>query len=274
MPRMKIQRYSFVLLLTLALSCTFSSATEVVKFGVNESPPCWSVKLPHGGMCGQILQAISREIGLESRIDFYPLSRLIEDDGNNDVGNPPFYMRNQDFAAIVPIAIYYVSYFYYDPGHKKTISLHNVADLRGYRIGVLKGALTDRAFLTREGIKVEESYSHESLFKKLQLGRIDLCVETDMGGRDAIKKLFPKEVGNFVGVLIPKSASPIALMLDKHQPNAIALGKQYREGLRRIIKNGTYQKILDQYYGIAQIPPDLFDELRRFDRLYSFETDN
>lgn len=264
--------YISSVLLALALLCAFPASAEAIRFGANESPPCWSASLPQSGMCGQIVQAISREMGLETRIEFFPLSRLIEDDTNNDLGNPAFFMINQDFAAIIPIVIYHVAYFYYDPDHKKKINLRNLNDLKGYRVGILKGTLIERDFLTKAGIVFEESYSQESLFKKLQLGRIDLCVETDLAGHEIIKKQFPQEAGNFGSIVIPRSASPIAMMLDKSQSNAKSLGRQYREGLKRIIKNGTYQKILDQHFGAGQTPSDWYDELRRYERLYDLDT--
>lgn len=264
---------SFVALLLSALSlCPLAARAEAIQFGANESPPCWSARLRDNGMCGEIVQAISKEMGLTTTIGVFPLNRLIEDDSNNDLGNPLFYMANQDFAAIIPIAIYHVAYFYYAPKHKRKIILRNLNNLKGYKIGVLKGALVEREPFTKAGITFEESYSQESMFKKLKLGRIDLCIELELTGREAIKKLFPAEADNFKSIVIPDSAHPVAMMIDKRYPNARALGRQYREGLRRIIKNGTYQKILDAQYGAGNTPPHWFEELRRFGRLYHFDT--
>lgn len=271
LPIKKLLFSSFVLLLSALALCPLAARAETVLFGANESPPCWSARHRDNGMCGQIVQAISKEMGLATTIGFFPLSRLIEDDSNNDLGNPVFYMANQDFAAIIPIAIYHVAYFYYAPNHKQKIILRNLNDLKGYRIGVLKGTLAERESFSKAGITFEESYSQESLFKKLKLGRIDLCVELELTGREVIKRIFPEEAGNFKNIVIPNSASPVAMMIDKRYPNAKALGRQYREGLRRIIKNGTYQKILDGQYGAGNTPPDWFDELYRFERLYNFD---
>jgi len=100
--------------------------------------------LSGNGLCGEIVHAISAAAGLKSEIKFSPLKRLISDDGNNDLGNPVFYMRNQSFAAIIPIAIYKVSFVYYRPHHKQEITINNFDDLKKYKIGVLKGTLEDR----------------------------------------------------------------------------------------------------------------------------------
>lgn len=258
------------LLLSALTLCPLAARAEAVKFGANESPPCWSAQHRYNGMCGQIVQAISEEMGLTTTIEFFPLSRLIGDDSNNDLGNPAFFMPNQDFAAIIPIAVTHAAYFYYAPNRKHKVVLRNLNDLKGYRIGVLKGALVEREPFSKAGITFEESYTQESLFNKLKLGRIDLCVELELTGRAVIKKLFPEEAGNFKNIVIPDSANPIAMMIDKRYPDAQALGRRYREGLRRIIKNGTYQKILDEQYGTGNTPPDWFKELRRFGRLYNF----
>ena len=201
----------------------------------------------------------------------FALQRLIEDDTNNDLGNPQFYMANQDFAAIIPIAIYYVSYFYYRPNHTEEISIQHFEDIKGHTIGILKGTIADRTYFNQRNIVFEESYSQDSLFKKLKLGRIDLSVEIDLVGLTTIKRLFPEELDNFGSILFSKSATPIAILLSEDYPNAQEIAEKYREGLKRIIKNGTYQTILEKYYGEGGIPSNWFKELQRYKFFYDFE---
>jgi len=200
------------------------------------------------------------------------LQRLIEDNANNDLGNPVLYMPYQEFAVIIPIAVYRAAFYYYKPHHQETPSIRGVEDLADLRIGILQGTLLDRAYFKRLGIKFEESHSQQSLFKKLRLGRLDLVIEIDQVGEAVIQKLFPAEADAFGAVPLEHSASPIAIMLAEQQSGGAAIAADYRRGLNRIIEDGTYQEILERYYTPDQLPADWRQQLQRFTRLYDFES--
>ena len=245
--------------------------TAIIQFGANESSPYWSPSLAHNGMVGEILHAISKAAGLSSQIEFAPLSRLIQDESNNDLGNPAFYMAEQTYAVIIPIAVYYDALFFYRKDSDPIRTFTRLNELAGYRLGALKGTVSGRADFERYGIFLEESYSQASLFKKLKLGRIDICIEIDLVGKDVIAKLLPDETANFSSVLISGSAQPLAIMLDSEQENAKELGKRYRQGLSQIIESGEYQAIIEKYYGADHVPPSWYIELEKYDLLYSYE---
>lgn len=255
-----------ILLLYLTLNILHAEQ-ETVVFQVNESSPIWSEKLPLGGMGSEIVQAISKEMGMKTSIEFIPLKRLIADTRNNDIGNPLFYMNNQEFAAIIPIALSYSSFFTYNNDVKKVLSN---TESKVKRIGILKGTLTKIGISEQLGF-FEESYSQESLFKKLKAKRLDLVVELNLVGLEMIKNLFPNEVEYFDANIIPKSDSAISLMIDINYPNAKAIGLRYQEGLERIIKKGVYQKILEKYYGKTSIPSTLYTDLSKFKAIYSID---
>lgn len=241
---------------------------DSVVLGANDSLPYWSKKLPNNGFGGELIDAISQAGGLESVIEFMPLKRLIEGTTGNDLGNPVFYMDNQEFAAIIPIAISQVALYYYDPTHEKKVKFNSLKDLQGFRIGALSGTVTNRAMFERMGILFETSYSQESLFKKLHHGRLDFVLELDLVGQQTIEKTFPAEKQNFMAMALPKSVSPIAIMLDKNYPNVDNIAARYRQGLAKIIKNGRYNEILNKQYFSQEPPASWFKELDRFTRLY------
>ncbi|MES0370927.1 MAG: transporter substrate-binding domain-containing protein [Mariprofundaceae bacterium] len=247
-----------------------SAEGDIVNLEANESPPYWSASLPYNGMAGEIVHAISQEAGLVSNIHYKPLKRLIEDDNNNDLGNPAFYMRNQDFAAVVPIAVYYVSIFYYKEKFREPIRVKSMADLKGYRVGVLKGTVVSKAAFERSGVQFEESYTQASLFKKLKRGRIDLCVEIDLVGHQVIRNLFPDEIDAFEEIKLVGSASPIAIMVAQNSANPAKLGERYSQGLKRIIESGKYNKILESYYDKGHVPEGWFHQLKKFQQIYNF----
>ena len=127
--------------------------------------------------------------------------------------------------------------------------------------------MQDKKLLEKAGIYLEVSYSQESLFKKLHYGRLDFVLEIDLIGQQMIKKLFPNQEKDFMAVPLPRSISPIAIMIDKNYPNAQFIAQRYRKGLDTIIKNGQYSEIIAKY---SQQKPstDWFKELARFTQLY------
>jgi ABC-type amino acid transport substrate-binding protein len=86
-----------------------------------------------------------------------------------------------------------------------------------------------------------------------------------------IRELFPEEAGNFAAINIPRSVTPIAIMLAEKYPRAKELAKKYRKGLRIITENGTYQEILEKYYGRDRIPVNWFSNLARFADMYDIK---
>jgi len=252
------------------LSLLPATAAEVVRLDANESPPYWSASMPGQGMCGELVQAIARASGIELAIQFKPLNRMIEDDANNDLGNPAFFMRNQEFAAIIPIAVYHVSVFRYQPNHQKPLIIRSLEDIKGFRVGVLKGTLVDRSYFASAGIRVEESYSQASLFRKLHKGRIDMIVDIDLSGHHMIHDLFPDEVDAFAVDIIEKSESPIAILLSLQLADGSKVAKHLREGLERIKASGEYQAIVEKYYASGSLPGHYMAELALFSFLYQF----
>jgi len=261
-----------VLCLFLSLA-SWTSAAETIHFGANESPPYWSSIMPKQGLCGEILQALSAEAGLNAEVTFKPLKRLIENTHNNDLGNPVFYIKEQDFAGIIPIALYQASFYYYQPNHLEKITLNKLTDLKQYKIGILSGSLIDQQTFERAGIQFKTSYSQASIFKKLKLGRIDLAIEIDFIAEQMIKQLYPMQRQDFAHISITHKPEAIAIMINEEMPGAKQIALRYRKALKNIIADGRYQAILTKYYQGIAMPNNWYEELARYDRLYNFDLD-
>ncbi|MBA3025384.1 MAG: amino acid ABC transporter substrate-binding protein [Sulfurimonas sp.] len=269
---------TFALLFGLALNAQNSNTLSIV-LEANEAPPFWSKTLAHNGMGGEIIYEISKAAGINTSIVFKPLSRLIEDDTNNDLGNPAFYIVNQDFKEIIPIALYYASFYSYAKNHKndgnrsKDFQITSFDELKGKKIGLLKGTLIDHSYFENKGILFEQSYSQESLFKKLRLGRLDYVIEINLVAQEVIKKLYPSELDNFIHSNM-NTSHPIAIMLANEQPNAHEIAKKYKKGLDEIIANGIYRKIVEKYYSQEPFPENWLEDLQRYTQLYTLQEDD
>jgi len=260
------------LALLLWLAPSPAGASDTLHLDANESPPIWSASMPNGGMGGEIIQAIAKAADLHIVIDFKPLQRMIEDDTNNDLGNPYFFLHNQSFAAIIPIAIYHVSIFSYTAPSQtpRSLDIHTLQDLKGYKVGILKGTLVNRSAFERAGVVFEESYSPQSMFKKLAKGRIDLVIETHVVGRQIIRDLFPDAQEHFHSTTLPHSASPIAIHIATQQPHAHRIADALKRGLQQIRASGEYGKII-QHYDSDPVSIDYNEELDRFSHLYHMQ---
>lgn len=237
----------------------------------NESPPYWSKNMPMNGFCGAIVAELASVSGVEANIQYKPLKRMIEEDENNDLGNPSFFLTNQDFTSIIPIAVYHVALFQYLPNHSQRIHVRTLSDMKGYKVGMLKGTLVDRSSFVNAGIIIDESYSQESLFKKLQKGRLDFVIEAELVGQTTIHQLFADEHQKFTFDILPKSAAPIAILISKQQVDAKDISNALRRGLEQIRENGRYAEIQNKYYPDFTIPRHYFKELNRFSIIYQEE---
>lgn len=250
-------------MLVLVNSFTAFADEQIVEFSSSETPPFWSENLPEDGMAGAMLHAISREIGVKSVIKYIPMERIRKKLTSNHVGNPEIFV-GQKFSAVVTIAIFRTAFFYYAPNQKKEIIYKGLDDIKGYTLGIIRGTLENVSFLHEKGIKVEPSSSEIPLIKKLKYGRIDLCSMVKLTGIYTIEKIFPEDAENFVNFDIKGSVRPITIMIDNNYPGGKELGEKYSNGLKRIIASGTYNEILEKYYGRGNIPRDWFMQLEKF----------
>ena len=272
-PALFLLRNLTALLLMSTSSLVYASGLSVV-LNTNESPPFWSQTMPHQGFCGEIIEALSKRSGVQTTITFVPLTRMISDDSNNDLGNPSFFLGNQDFAAIIPIAVYHISMFQYLPNHKQKLEVQSLADLKGYRVGMLKGTLVDRSAFLRADIALEESYSQDSLFKKLRKGRLDFVIEIDLVGNSLIEQLFKQESSQFNHDTLTKFEAPIAILISTQQPHAQAIASAFRSALEEIIRDGTYDTILNKYYSDNDlVPASYIKQLKRFSVMYQEQSE-
>ncbi len=249
----------------LLLQATSAAADEVV-FESTDTPPYWSASLQGGGVGGAMLQLLSRNAGIRYSLEYLPVKRYRNSVAPYIVGDPDILI-NQTPRAVFPIGLFRSAFFYYKP-HHDVIEFHSLADLKGHRLGVLRGTLEDSRYFETHGIGVEESDSAESLLRMLKRGRIDFCILVDGTGRYTIEKLFGAERDNFAYQTIPGSERPIALMVDLGTPDGRAVAGRYRQVLDSTLKSPEYRGILEDFYGRNKVPSDRAELLNRFVQYY------
>lgn len=250
----------------LSFSADFAQAEPIV-FQSTDTPPYWSAQLPGNGLGGEILKLISDEAGVEHVIDYLPVKRFRQSHASYIVGDPDVLLV-QKHRAILPIAVFRSAFFYYKPLHD-VIEYHSLRDLKGHTLGVLRGTIEDKEIFVRNGIKVEESDSDESLLRKLQRGRIDFCIMVVGAGNYAVEKLFPQERDNFVQAIIPGMDRPIAILVDTEVAEGKVIAQRYRQVLDKTLHSQKYRDILERFYGKNAIPAGRDEQLDKFIQSYS-----
>lgn len=139
--------------------------------------------------------------------------------------------------------------FAYGPdGGKKPIPFEELADLKGYRIGVTLGYFYEKT-LKDAGLDVVSVAAEDQSFLMLQKGRVDLAPLGEASGWYRIKKLFPpEEVAKFHTLAKPlPSGGAVYLMTSKRYPETRNLLERFNQALAKTRERGTYRKLFERY---------------------------
>ena len=101
------------------------------------------------------------------------------------------------------------------------------------------------------GLVVDKTSKHENNINKLHARRVDLIYTLDLTAISLIEKLFPGQSALFEVFEYQLSAAD--LIVRKKGPGEKLL-QVFRTGLKMIIENDTYHKIMEQSYGAGQVP--------------------
>lgn len=240
---------------------------QAIVFQSTDTPPYWTPSMPDDGLGGAILKLLSDNAQVKYSINYLPTKRFRESDSPFILGDPDFVI-NQKPRAIFPIGIFQTAFFYYKPHHESLV-LHGFQDLNGLTLGVLHGTLEDKDFFIRNGVRIEETNSPESLLRMLKSGRIDLCILVAGSGRETIHKLFANEQESFALSIIPNLTRPLAIMIDVTHPEGRFIAERYHSVLESTLRSVKYQNILQEYSESQAVPLDKSNHLGRFLQQYA-----
>ncbi|MCG8620009.1 MAG: transporter substrate-binding domain-containing protein, partial [Desulfobacterales bacterium] len=138
------------------------------------------------------------------------------------------------------------SVFFYYKDKLAGFDWKSYEDLKPYKFGGVLGYGTHEN-LQKQGLNVEFAQDDKGSFKKLKHGRIDLFSINELVGWELIKALFPDEVDNFNTLPTAENESGLCVIVDKNNPESMALLGKFNTALKEIKANGEYQKILVKY---------------------------
>ncbi|MCG8685385.1 MAG: transporter substrate-binding domain-containing protein [Desulfobacterales bacterium] len=130
----------------------------------------------------------------------------------------------------------------------KAFDWKTIDDLKGLKIGGRLGYTYGEDFdnAAKDGVfRLEEADKEIVNFKKLLAGRLDLVVVSEDIGNELLKKEMPADKSALITYHdTPVRVTGYHLLLTKALPENEALMKKFDEGLKKLMADGTFDKIM------------------------------
>lgn len=240
-------------ILFLLLSfCLFSLfAQNVVNISTSEYPPFISEDAVHNGFASHMITLAFKEADYIVKFTYLPWKRSYESAIRGEYDATSYWYvsdeRKKDFYYSDPLTNEKIVFFYLKSNRIR--KWRKLTDLSRYTIGVTIGTtLTKELWDLGEKGKLNLSQAAEEIqnFKKLIRGRIDLFPTGLVGGYSLLNKEFGVDTALTIDVLEkPLNETTGHLLFSKEQADSSKLLKVFNKGLKKIRKNGIYDKYFD-----------------------------
>jgi len=216
-----------------------------------EIPPFASAR-PEDSFLGALFQQIGPLMGVDFRFVYLPWLRCeAAVEAQTAWGAVPYVPtaeRERKFLFSAPLYAKRTMLFYFSPpGRTAVPGRGELASLRGFRIGGVRGYFYEQ-LLRDAGIRMDEALSEEQNFRKLQAGRVDLVAAIDAVGWAVIRRQFAaQDVAHFHTLDTPLHVGFNHLMTSRHYPGTEALLGQFNAALSTLRRNGSYQAVADRF---------------------------
>jgi len=200
------------------------------------------------GMSTEVVQAVLEEVGVQANIQSMPWARAYDLALNSE--NVLIYsiartrQREKSFRCVGVVAPMRW-YLYSLP--QRNIQLRRLDDARRYQIGTVKQDageqhLLARGFAIGKNLQSSNKYAHN--YEKLTLGRVDLWIANELNARYLARRAGAAAAEVPVPVLsLPDLANDDGLSMAFSLQTSDAVVERFRQGLKTIRDNGTYDAI-------------------------------
>lgn len=239
-------RDCWLLLLAAGLPLAAARAETVLTIATGELPPYVSAQ-PQQSFLTDLLHEVGHQMNVRFRLVFMPWKRseryVEEKRVWAAVPYVPTPERNVRFYFSAPLYPKKTVFFYYSAsGRPKQISYQQLHELRGYRIGTVRGYFYEK-MLQEAQLSLSFSSGEEQGLGMLHAGRIDLLPALETTGWYLVGKLFPTERQHFFTVDKPLDVGANYLMTAQDYPNGQQLLQRFNTALQAVKSNGSYQRI-------------------------------
>ncbi len=240
-----IKKTFMLLVFTIFLAIQGYASEKEIFLTSAEYPPYYGEELENQGCITEIIREAFKRVGYEVKVKFYPWKRAerLAEEGFSDGMFPPWKTEEREkmFVFSNPIPPPNIIGFYKRKDEKITFKTYQ--DLQPYRIGSVLGYAYPTDFL-KSDLRNSKAYTDEMLIKNLVMGRIDLAIIDKMQAEYLLKTKFPKRRGQFEFMEPPLEILQQYLVISKKKKNAQKKVNDFNRGLKTIIDDGTFEKIL------------------------------
>lgn len=254
--------YHFFIFLFVLLSCSHGFAFEKITMSVINSPPYYTADALPGEKRGVAIDLTSeawKAVNVDVTFEFIPMARavwsVIEHHHAAMLGTPQWFAKENKAHLIEAIDLLKIRFLFF---YKKSkfpdgFAYEALHELKKFTVGNVRGSST-LPYLQAAGLNLELVGEVEQNFKKLYTGRIDLAVGVDLSGWAILQKLYPDARQEFATIEKSFFSALISAIFPKKQTRLI---QKFRNGLGKLVEDGTYQKIIEEYYGKGQALEDI-----------------
>ncbi len=235
---------TLVITLCVALALAVQSVhAEKVTISIGSQPPLLD---PEGGIVNLVIAESLKREGYEVEYDWLPIGRmlrLLETDGLELYVTPSNTPGQQNphvhFLAAKGV-------FFYLARNEPAVPMRRLEDLAGKKVGtVINSPL--RAMFEAAGIVVDEG-PFDTMFLKLETGRVDFVSTADVGGLLTIRRLFPGRESEFAFTDFAYMTIGTGLYAKPGDRGARVL-EGARRGFAAIKADGTLDRMLVSFFG-------------------------
>ena len=226
-----------------------AGATLIIATG--ELPPYVSED-PKDAFLIELLHEVAREMGVRFEFRFMPWRRCEAAVEKLEAWGAIPYVRTPEreekYFFSEKLFNRQAKFFYFSSGGvPKSISYTDLADLKDYRIGAVRGYYYEQALL-RAGLRVEFVTTDEQSFRMLKAGKVDLIPCDDVVGFHIIQRRFSSgEAAHFFTLSKPLDASGDYLLTSKRFPDTQNLLTRFNRAMKKVKESGVYQKVLKKH---------------------------
>jgi len=220
-------------------AAAFSQARSVA-ISIGEQPPLFS---PAGGIVDTVISKALSVAGYDARLEWLPIGRmlaLLQQDGL-DVYITPSNTPGQQNSHVNFLEARGV--FFYKKSSFPSLKAAKLEDLAGKRVATVLNSPNTPPFL-KAGLVVDEG-PYETMFAKLDAGRVDFTATADVGGILTVNRMFPGREAEFAFTELSYSTIQAGLYA-KDDPALLAAA---RKGFAAIRADGTLDRMLRNFFG-------------------------
>jgi polar amino acid transport system substrate-binding protein len=152
----------------------------------------------------------------------------------------PAYVKKSIFPKN-PIAMNEDSFFALND---RDIPYKDLMSLKGLKVGVVNEYPYSEDFENANFFKKDVAPSSKSNIRKLIAKRIDVLIEDKLVMSQLLKEMKLQDKVKLIGV---QAVNPLYICFAINRPIIKTYAEKFDEGIEMIKKNGTYQKIMNQY---------------------------